>query len=320
MKFKPGAETNSYETRNSMPEYIEKSRMEELEETVKDLSQKVETLSNENAILSDKSTKCNTWVAQLLLCCKEMVKHVDALEKKCSALTQELDLQNLHLETLSMTLSVEEKSLNNDSFSEMLQIQAPPISEIPELTMDEFPPTMDGLTAAMDEFPPIMDGFAAGMDEFNAAMEGAPQSEPEHQSFPSYSMNTNLEPIAVIPANRKRKAQEITESGPGTLSQPSSSCSSQIIFLNTFSDEVPRKRPTRNLVRRAGRPKSVMPLTLPPEESAQGQLVQGAQNRKQELWVTEGGHGEAINVPSVTSDYGYSDLEYELFKTSNWVY
>jgi len=295
-----------------MPENVVMSRMEALEETVKDLSQKVETLSNENAILSDKSTKCKTWVAHLLLCCKEMVKHVDALEKKCSVLTQELDRQNLHLDALNMTFSVEEKSLNNDSFiSETLQIQGPFISEMPELTMDGLAPTTDEFAAGMDE-------FAAGMDEFNAAMEGAPQAEPGYQNVPSYSMNAHLEPTATIPANRKRKAYEMTESGMGTPSPPSSSCSAPITFLNTFSDEVPRKRRTRNPVRRASKPSTGMFLT-PPEAPARNQRIRQAQNGK-ELQATEEVHAEAINGVFDGPDPRHDNLEYDLFRPCNWVY
>jgi len=104
---------------------------------VKDLSWKVETLSNENAILNEKSMKCNTWVAQLLLYCKEMAKHVDALEKKCSTLTQELDPQNLRLDALSMTINIGEKSLNDSFISEILQIKTPTMSKLHEPIMDE---------------------------------------------------------------------------------------------------------------------------------------------------------------------------------------
>jgi len=57
---------------------------------------------------------------------------VEALGKKCSAPTQGLVLQNLHIDAPSVTLSAEGKSLNNDNFiSEMLQIQALHISEFP---------------------------------------------------------------------------------------------------------------------------------------------------------------------------------------------
>jgi len=79
---------------------------------------------------------------------------VDALEKKCSALAQELDLQNLHIDAPSVTLSAEGKSRNGDSStSEMLQIQVPRISELPG---------------------PIMNEFATAMDEFTAVIEGTP--------------------------------------------------------------------------------------------------------------------------------------------------
>jgi len=69
---------------SDMAENIQRSRMEELEETVKNLSQKVETLRNENVILNEKSEKWDTWdtwVFQLIGCWKEMVRCVDALEE-----------------------------------------------------------------------------------------------------------------------------------------------------------------------------------------------------------------------------------------------
>ena len=120
------------------------------------MSQKVETLWNENVILYQKSRKCDTWVVQLIGCYREMVRRVDALEEKCSSLTQELVLQNLHLDALTMTISVEEKSLNSDNFiSKMLQVQLPHISEFPEPPMDEF-------AAAMDEFTVLMGGTPVG--------------------------------------------------------------------------------------------------------------------------------------------------------------
>jgi len=95
-------------------------------------------------------------VVQLIGCYREMVRRVDALEEKCSSLTQELVLQNLHLDALTMTISAEEKSLNSDSFiSKMLQVQLPHISEFPEPTMHEF-------AAAMDEFTVVMGGTPVG--------------------------------------------------------------------------------------------------------------------------------------------------------------
>jgi len=201
---------------NNIPENIEKSRMGELKEAVKNLSQKAETLLKENIMLYEKSEKCDTWVIRLIGCCKEMVRRVEALEKKCSTLPQELDPQNLHLDALSMTISVEGKSLNNDSFIiEMLQIQALHISELPETTMYE---------------------FAAAMDELTVEMEGAHKLEPEHRDVPSCDMNARLEPIATIPTRRERKAQEMKQSGPDTPSPPSSSYNTPITFLNTISD------------------------------------------------------------------------------------
>jgi len=283
-----------------MPEHIERSRMEELEGTVKNLSQKVETLWSENIILNEKSKKSDAWVAQLISCCKEMVKHIHALEEKSSALTQELELQNLYLNALSMSTGVEEKSLNNDSIiGEMHQIQEPHIFELPNPTMDE---------------------FDAVIDELGLVLEGAPQLRPEHLDFPSYSMNSQLEPIATIPTSRKRKAQEMAESGPGTPLPPSSSYSAPITFLNTFSDEVPAKRATRNPARKAGRPKAGMPLTPPPEEPPQEQLVQEAQYREEELQATEEEHAGAINVFFETSNLRHDGLEYPLFRGDNWVY
>jgi len=81
---------------------------------------------------------------------------VEPLKKKCSALTQGLELQNLHLDPLSMTISAEDKSLNNDNFiSEMLQIQALHTSELPE-------PTVDELATAMDEFAAVIEGAPVG--------------------------------------------------------------------------------------------------------------------------------------------------------------
>jgi len=286
---------------SDMPGNTENSRMEELEETVKNLSQKVETLWNENAILDEKSKKSDTWVAQLIGCCKELARRVSSLEEKCSTLTRELDLQNLH-NAVSMTISIEEKSLNNDRYiSEMLPIQP---SHIPEPTMGEF-------ATAMDE-------FAAGVGEFAALMEGELQLEPEHQNVPPYDMNAQLEPIAATSTNWKRKAQEMAESGPGMPTPPSSSYSSPITFLNTFSDEAPTRRSTRNPARRVGRPKAGMPLT-PPEEPVQERQAQETQDREEALQVTEEEHAEAISALFETPDLRYDDSEYDLFRGSNWV-
>ena len=140
----------------------------------------------ENMILYQKSEKCDTWVIRLIGFCKEMIRRVDALEKKCPALARGLDLQNLHLGALSITIiSIEEKRLNNDNFtSEMLEIKAAHISELPGPTMDE---------------------FAAATDEFNTVMEGAHELEPEHRDIHSYDMTARLEPIATILTSRKLK-------------------------------------------------------------------------------------------------------------------
>jgi len=283
----------------NMPENIEKSSIEELEEAVKNLSQKVETLWNENVALYQKSEKSDTWLVHLIGCCKDMVRRVDALEEKCSALTQGLELQNLHIDPLGMTINIEEKGLNNDSFiSEMFQIQAPRISDLPKLTMDE---------------------FAAAKDEFTTVIGGVPQLEPEYKNVPSHGINVWPEPTATIPTSRKRKAQEMTESRPDTPSPPSSSYSAPITFLNTFSDDVPIRGPTKNGIRRAGRPKASMPLAPPLEEPAQEQQVQEAQNGEEELQVTEEEHSAAIHVLFETSNFIYDDSEYDLFRTSNWV-
>jgi len=294
-----------------MSESTEMSRMAELEETVKNLTRKVEALWKENVVLYQKSEKTDIWVVQLLGCCKEVVKHVkaqeekcsaqeekcSALEEKCSALTQELDLQNLHLDALGMSVSREEKSLNDSFLSEIFQIQAPHISGLPGSTMDEF----------------------------TAAMGGALELELEHQNVPSHSMNAQLfEPIATIPApisttptSRKRKAEEMAESGPGRPSAPSSSYSAPITFLNTFSDEIPAptRRPTRNPAKKARGLKAGMLQTPPPEEPAQGQ--------EEELQVTEEENVEAICVLfgsyGETSSSRHDDSEYDLFRPSNWV-
>jgi len=285
----------------SIPRNIEMSRMEELGEIVKGLSQKVETLLDESIMLYEKSEESDISVVRLIGYYKEMVRRVNALDERCSYLEQELDLRNLHLDTLSMTTSLEEKGLNSDSFiGKTLQIQMPHFSSLYELTMDE---------------------FAVAGYEPTAVMEGALQSEPQHQSVPSYNMKAQLEPIATVPANQKRKAQEMLQRRQGTSSLPSSSYSSPITFLNTFSDEVPRKRQTRNPVRRAGRPNAITPLTLPLEEPPQEQQVQEAQSRVEELQVPEEEHAEPINVlfesTGETFDFGCGDSEYDWFRTGN---
>jgi len=101
---------------NDVAENIEEPRMKKLEDTEEFVSDSWERW-NEKIVLNEKSKECDTWVVQLIDCCKEMVMRVEPLKKKCSALTQGLELQNLRLDPLSMTISAEEKSLNNDNFS-----------------------------------------------------------------------------------------------------------------------------------------------------------------------------------------------------------
>ncbi|PUU77190.1 hypothetical protein B9Z19DRAFT_1066021 [Tuber borchii] len=278
-----------------MSEDIVKSRVEELEETVKNLSQNVELLLSENKQLDDRGKKSDYWVSKLisdypllLSSSKSMVKHAVALkercsaleercsvlEVKCSALTQELELQqSLNLNAPSMDITEEEEKSLNNYLSEMLQIQieAPPyISNPPEPVQSEFTATME--------------------------VQGAPQSEPR---------------------GRKRKAQEMAESGPGTAAPASSSYSSPITFHHY---EFPTKRPARDPVRRAGRPKAkVQQLMTPPEEPVPEQQV-----HEEEIQVTEEQHTETISVlfesSSETFEFRSDDYEYDLFRGGNWVY
>jgi len=66
-----------------------------------------------------------------------------------------------------------------------------------------------------------------------------------------------------------------------------------------------------------------MPLAPPLEEPDQEQQVQEAQNREEELQVTEEEHVEAISVlfgnSCETSDLGYGHLGHDLFRAGNWV-
>ena len=286
---------------NNMSEDIVKSRMEELEETVKKFSARVERVENENKQLNDWGDRRDFWVSKLLddypkllSSSNSMVKHALAqkercsvleercsvleercsvLELRCSTLTQELELQSLRpYPSTAIITEEEEKSLNN-TLDEMLGIplEAPPhISKPPEPVQSEFTATME--------------------------VQGAPQSEP---------------------TGRKRKAQEMAESGPGTATPASSSYCNPITFQLY---EGPTKRPARDPARRAGRPRTkVQQLMTPPEEP-----VPESQVHEEEILVTEEQHTETISVlfesSSQSFEFRSDDYDYDLYRSGNWVY
>ncbi|PUU77191.1 hypothetical protein B9Z19DRAFT_1128582 [Tuber borchii] len=262
-----------------MPKHIVKSRLEELEETVKDLSREVQRTTSENLGLHNRIEKTDYYLSGLLISYKSMAKLMTALEgrcialeERCSALTQELSLQSLHLNAPGIIGEEEEKSLNN-FIGELLQIQlgASHIANPPE---------------------PVQSEFTATMEVHEALQLG--------------------------PTGRKRKVQEMAKSGPGTAT-PVSSSYGPIMFRNTFSDEVPTKRPTRDPARRAGRPKvGVQQLMTPPEEPAQEHQV-----HEEDILVTEEQHTEAVSIlfenSSETFEFRSDDYDYDLFRPGNWV-
>ena len=270
-----------------MSEDIVKSRVEELEETVKKLSQNVEMLLNENNQLKGWGDRRDYWISQLIkehpalvTSHRSMLKHMmaldercSALEVRCSALTQELEIQSLRPYAPTMIITEEEEKSLNNYVNEVLNIQleAPShISKPPEPVQSEFTATVE--------------------------VQGTPQSEPK---------------------GRKRKAQEVAESGPGTATPASSSYSNPITFMPY---EGPTKRPAKEPARRAGRPKTkVQQLMTPPEEP-----VPEHQVHEEEMLVTEEQHTETISVlfesSSQSFEFRSDDYDYDLYRSGNWVY
>ena len=289
--------------------------MEELEETVKKLSARVERVENENMVLNNRTVKTEFWASQLLdaypklldACpklaneypmllssSKSMIKHALALKERCSVLEERCS-------TLGERCSVLE--LRCSTLTQELELQSlrpyPSTAIITEEEEKSLNNTLNEMLGFPLEAPPhISKPPEPVQSEFTATMEvqGAPQSEP---------------------TGRKRKAQEMAESGPGTATPASSSYCNPITFQLY---EGPTKRPARDPARRAGRPRTkVQQLMTPPEEP-----VPESQVHEEEILVTEEQHTETISVlfesSSQSFEFRSDDYDYDLYRSGNWVY